>query len=130
MASDPVPVPRPRIPAGPPADPTAIMTKEDIGPPRPIKEFVWEEKPRLLKDVLSTSRLPFTAKLHTGDIGVYVPKWADPEGVGTNGEEILQVMETTRRKAVVVRKMQWNRQTGDYAICGSGVEIPATYKGR
>ncbi|XP_060075042.1 uncharacterized protein LOC132554749 [Ylistrum balloti] len=123
MAADPVLLSRP--PLG-----HQHVTKEDIGPPKPIKQFLWEDTPRLLKDMMSTSRLPFTAKVHTGDIGSYVSAWTSPEGTGDDPEdEVLHVVETRRKKAVVVRKMQWDRQTGDYAACGNRVEIPATYKG-
>ncbi|OWF49836.1 uncharacterized protein LOC110451178 [Mizuhopecten yessoensis] len=122
MAADPVQLSRP--PPGP-----RLLNPEDIGAPRPVKHFLWEDSPRLLKDMMSTSRLPFTAKVHTGDIGSYVPAWTSPEGAGEDEEEVLHVIETRRKKAVVARKMQWDRQTGDYAACGNGVEIPATYKG-
>ncbi|KAK3091118.1 hypothetical protein FSP39_017241 [Pinctada imbricata] len=96
-------------------------------PPRPVKDFVWDEKPKYLKDLLTLHRLPFTAKVHKGDLSRFSPAWKASAGDST--EDILQVLEIRRRKLVVCKKMQWDRKTGTYSTIDKQQDIPVTYKG-
>lgn len=52
--------------------------------PRPKKVFKWEDKPRLLREILSTGHLPFVAKYHEGDLTKYIKTWRRPV---TDGED-------------------------------------------
>ena len=87
------------------------------------QDTVWEDRPRTLKDILSSSRLPLTVRLHRGDLARHVQGWPDHA-------HLLRVVEVRRRQIVIGRQMQWDKRTNDYVATGDQLEIPALYKGR
>jgi len=106
-----------------------VFSRESVPIPRPVKDLVWDEKPKLVKELIATSRLPFLAKLHSGNIQEHVPTWTTSPEEGENEGDVLQVLEIRRKKMVVIRKMQWDRKRGDYVTGGTQTDIPATFKG-
>ena len=87
----------------------------------------WDEKPQYLSDLLKTHRLPFTAKVDSGDLAEFSSAWR--ESAEDKRDDVLQVLEIRRRKVVVCKKMTWDRKTGTYTTANKQYELPATYKG-
>ena len=84
---------------------------------------VWEDKPRPLKEILSSTRLPCTLKLHQGDLSKCLPNW--PEHA-----DVVRVTDLRRCQIVIGREMEWDKGTNDYVPTGEQLEIPALYKGK
>lgn len=81
-------------------------------------------KPQTLRHILHGAKPPFTIKLCRGDLGKYLPlRQSDSKAVR------FKVTEIRRKKNVLARKMQWDRQSEDYVPTGSQLEIPSTYRG-
>ena len=114
---------------GPPVIPRGAL-EDGLKIPKLPREFQWDDKTRSLKDLVSNGRLPFIAKLESGDVSEYDPTWkVSDDDAEYFDEPLIHVLEVRRSKAVVVRKMQWNRKSGDYVTCGKEVDIPASFKG-
>lgn len=95
--------------------------------PRPKKVFKWEDKPRLLREILSTGHLPFVAKYHEGDLTKYIKTWRRPV---TDGEDsILHFVDTKTHQMVVCRKMVWDRKSGEYVAANKRSEIRSSVRG-
>lgn len=95
--------------------------------PRPKKVFKWEDKPRLLREILSTGHLPFVAKYHEGDLTKYIKTWRRPV---TDGEDsILHFVDTKTHQMVVCRKMVWDRRSGEYVAANKRSEIRSSVRG-
>lgn len=95
--------------------------------PRPQKVFTWEEKPRLLRDILSQSRLPFVARYHEGDLTKYVRGWSRPSDDAD--DNILHFVDTKTQQMVVCRKMILDRKSGEYVTTNKRTEIRSSVKG-
>lgn len=104
--------------------------------PPNISDITWDDKPRILKDliVLCRDRMPFVAKIQKGVITNYVPGWrSDSSDSRSDSEDelenILHVLEVKCRKIISIRRMQWNRQQAEYLPSDSQIQLPLTYKG-
>lgn len=102
------------------------LTSSNYNDIQPVKNFVWEDKAKSIKDLTTLCRLPFTARVHQGDISQFSTSWTPDNKNG----DILQFLEIRRRKVVVIRKMQWERRTSEYVTGGKQIDVPATYKGK
>ncbi|KAJ8306411.1 hypothetical protein KUTeg_016956 [Tegillarca granosa] len=102
------------------------LTSTNYNDIQPVKNFVWEEKAKSIKDLTTLCRPPFTARVHKGDISQFSSSWTPDNKNG----DILQVLEIRRRKVVVIRKMQWERRTSEYVTGGKQIDVPATYKAK
>ncbi|XP_062578587.1 uncharacterized protein LOC134240509 [Saccostrea cucullata] len=95
--------------------------------PRPQKVFIWEDKPRLLRDILSTSRLPFVAKHHEGDLVKYIKTWKRPSDI--TEDQIVHFVDTKTHQMVVCKKMVWDRKSSEYVTANKRMEIRSSVKG-
>lgn len=95
--------------------------------PRPKKVFKWEDKPRLLREILSTGHLPFVAKFHEGDLTKYIKTWRRP--TDNADDSILHFVDTKTHQMVVCRKMVWDRKSGEYVAANKRSEIRSSVRG-
>ncbi|XP_046576695.1 LOW QUALITY PROTEIN: uncharacterized protein LOC124284634 [Haliotis rubra] len=86
------------------------------------KDIVWDDRPRTLRQIMTSCRLPFHVKIHRGDLSKYIPASSDQN-------DVLHVLEVRRRKIVLGRRLQWEKRANDYTVTGDQLDIPASFKG-
>lgn len=96
--------------------------------PRPQKDFLWEDKPRLLRDLLSAGRPPFVAKYHEGDLTKYIKTWQ--YSTESADDSVLHFMEMKSHQRVVCKKMVRDRKSSEYVTANKRVEILSSVKGK
>ncbi|KAK6179664.1 hypothetical protein SNE40_011973 [Patella caerulea] len=95
----------------------------------PQKEYVWEEKARSLREIVSLchSRLPLAVKFVAGS--GELSKYTGPQDDKGQTDRIYNILELRRKKIILARKLQWDKTVMDYMVTGDQIEVPASYKG-
>lgn len=88
-----------------------------------VKDLVWDDTVKRLKDFVASYRLPLVARVLSGDLSKYLPP------CGSDEENVVQIHELRRRKIVLARRLQWEKRQNDYIVSGEQVEVPACFKG-